>query len=55
MELGESEVQRESTASASISIDDTSKEMIAIAFGADEFDDAIGFKVGESLSEFAQA
>ncbi len=28
--------------------------MLAIGFGADGFDDAIGFTVGESLSEFAQ-
>ncbi|MFC5136562.1 MULTISPECIES: hypothetical protein [Haloferacaceae] len=55
IELDESEVQGESTASASISIDDTSEEMLAIAFGAEEFDDAIGFTVGKSLSEFAQA
>ena len=52
---GESEVQGESSASTSISIDDTAEEMLAIAFGAEEFDDAIGFTVGESLSEFAQA
>jgi len=29
--------------------------MLAIAFGMEESDDAIGFTVGESLSEFAQA
>jgi len=52
---GDSEVQRESTASESISIDDTSEEMLAIAFGMEEADDAIGFIVGESLSDFAQA
>ena len=49
-----SEVQGESTASTSISIENTSEEMLAIGFGADGFDDAIGFTVGESLSEFAQ-
>ena len=52
---GESEVQGEATASESISIDDTSEEMLAIAFGMEEADDAIGFIVGESLSDFAQA
>ena len=52
---GNSGVQGESTASASISIDDTAEEMLAIAFGMEESDDAIGFTVGESLSEFAQA
>ncbi|SEH53985.1 hypothetical protein SAMN05192561_105126 [Halopenitus malekzadehii] len=51
----ESEVQGESTASESISIDNTSEEMLAIAFGMEEVDDAIGFIVGESLSDFAQA
>lgn len=55
VELDESEVQGESTGLSSISIDNTGEEMLAIAFGADEFDDAIGFRVGESLSEFAQA
>jgi len=29
--------------------------MLAIAFGMEEVDDAIGFIVGESLSDFAQA
>jgi len=52
---GDSEVQGESTASTSISIEDTSEEMLAIAFGMEEIDDAIGFIVGESLSDFAQA
>lgn len=52
---GDSAVQGESTASASVSIDDTGEEMLAIVFGGEEFDDAIGFTVGESLSEFAQA
>lgn len=52
---GDSGVQGESTASTSISIDDTAEEMLAIAFGMEESDDAIGFTVGESLSEFAQA
>jgi len=52
---GGSEVQGESTASASISIDDTSEEMLAIVFGGEESDDAIGFTVGESLSDLAQA
>ena len=52
---GDSEVQGESTASESILVDDTSEEMLAIAFGMEEFDDAIGFTVGESLSDFAQA
>ncbi|MFC5278436.1 hypothetical protein ACFPM1_06645 [Halorubrum rubrum] len=52
---GDSEVQGESTTSESISIDDTSEEMLAIAFGMEGVDDAIGFIVGESLSDFAQA
>jgi hypothetical protein len=52
---GNSEVYGESTASTSISIDDTTEEMLAITFGMEEFDDAIGFIVGESLSDFAQA
>ncbi|EMA72756.1 hypothetical protein C462_00127 [Halorubrum distributum JCM 13916] len=52
---GDSEVQGESTGSDSISIEDTSEEMLAIAFGMEEVDDAIGFIVGESLSDFAQA
>ena len=52
---GDSEVQGESTGSESISIEDTSEEMLAIAFGMEEVDDAIGFIVGESLSDFAQA
>lgn len=51
----DSKVRGESTASTSISIDDTTEEMLAIAFGIEEFDDAIGFTVGESLSDFAQA
>jgi hypothetical protein len=50
-----STVQGESTATASIEIEDTSEEMLAIGFGVDGFDDGIGFTVGESLSEFAQA
>lgn len=29
--------------------------MLAIAFGMEEVDDAIGFVVGESLSDLAQA
>jgi hypothetical protein len=52
---GDSEVQRESTGSESISIEDTSEEMLAIAFGMEEVDDEIGFIIGESLSDFAQA
>lgn len=51
----ESRVQGVSTASAAISVDDTSEEMLAIGFAAEGFDDAIGFSVAESLSEFAEA
>jgi hypothetical protein len=29
--------------------------MLAIAFGMEEFNDAIGFIIGGSLSDFAQA
>jgi hypothetical protein len=49
------EVRGESTASTSVTIEDTSEEMLAIAFGVEEFDEPIGFAVGESLSEFARA
>ena len=52
---GDSAVQGESTASASPSIGDTSEDMLAIVFGGEEFNDAIGFSVGESLSDLAQA
>lgn len=52
---GDSTVQGESTGSESISIDDTSEEMLAIVLGGEEFDDTIGFTVGESLSDLAQA
>jgi hypothetical protein len=45
----------ESTPSESLSIDDISEEMLAIAFGMEEFNDAISFIIGESLSDFAQA
>jgi hypothetical protein len=55
VELDEAEVQGESTASTSITIEDASEEMLAIAFGMDDSEEAISFAVGESLSEFAQA
>ncbi|RLM63691.1 hypothetical protein DVK07_16050 [Halorubrum sp. Atlit-26R] len=50
----DSEVQGESTASAAITVDDTDEEMLAIGFAAEGFEDAIGFRVAESLSGFAE-
>lgn len=52
---GDSTVRGESAGSESVSIDDTSEEMLAIVFGGEELDDAIGFIIGESLSDLAQA
>ncbi|WP_241881394.1 MULTISPECIES: hypothetical protein [unclassified Halorubrum] len=48
-------IQVESATSSSITIDNPSEEMLAIVFGGEEFDDTIGFTVGESLSDLAQA
>lgn len=49
-----SEVEGEAAASASITIDDTDEEMLAVAFGMGGSDEPIEFTVGESLSEFAE-
>lgn len=50
----DSEIQGKSTASAAITVDDTTEEMLAIGFAAEGFEDAIGFRVAESLSGFAE-
>jgi hypothetical protein len=50
----DSEIQGESTASAAIGIENIDEEMLAIGFAAEGFDDTIGFRVAESLSEFAE-
>jgi len=51
---GGSEVEGESAASPSVTIDDTDEEMLAVAFGMDGGDEPIEFTVGESLSGFAE-
>lgn len=50
----DSEIQGESTASAAVGIENIDEEMLAIGFAAEGFDDTIGFRVAESLSEFAE-
>ena len=41
-----------SQASASVEIEDPDEEMLAVAFGASDFDACIGFATGDALSEF---
>lgn len=48
------DVQGETEASASVSIDDPDESKLAVAFGADEFEDGITFATGEKLSEFRE-
>jgi len=54
LELTEA-VQDRTTASSPVSIESPDEEMLAVAIGRDDADDAIDFSVGESLSDFAEA
>lgn len=47
------EVGGESSAEATVEIDDPDEEMLGVPFGVPEFDGGIGFAVAESWSEFA--
>ncbi len=54
VELANTEVDGISQATETMTIDDTDEEMVGIALGSDEEDEAIAFRVGESLSDFAE-
>lgn len=45
-------VGNESQASVSVEIEDPDEEMLAVVFGASDFDAGIGFATGDGLSEF---
>lgn len=49
------EVEGESTASTSFSIENTEEEMLAVPFGAEELEDSIAFVTGTDLSDLSQA
>ncbi|GAA0668777.1 twin-arginine translocation signal domain-containing protein [Natronoarchaeum mannanilyticum] len=53
VELPDTEIDGQSQASGTVTIDDTDEEMLAVALGSGEVDEPIGFRVGESLSDFA--
>jgi hypothetical protein len=53
LELAEA-VRDQTTASSPVSIETPDEEMLAVAIGGDDSDDAIDFRVGESLSDFAE-
>ncbi|QKY21130.1 hypothetical protein B4589_012375 [Halolamina sp. CBA1230] len=53
IELDDAEIEGESEASETVTIDDPEEQMLAVALGSTEVDESIGFRVGTSLSEFA--
>lgn len=48
-------VRGETESESSFTIEDPEEEMLAVPFGADEFDDGIVFRVADDWSEFGQA
>ncbi|SFC51841.1 hypothetical protein SAMN05444422_109194 [Halobiforma haloterrestris] len=54
VELDDTEIDGESEATATVTIDDPDEEMLAVPLGSEEVDEPIAFRVGESLSDFAQ-
>jgi len=53
VELPDTEIDGQSRASGTVSIENVDEEMLAVALGSGEVDEPIGFRVGESLSDFA--
>lgn len=53
VELDGVEIDGESRASETVTIDDVDEEMLAVPLGADDLDAGIAFRVGTSLSDFA--
>lgn len=47
-------VRGETESESSFTIEDPDEEMLAVPFGADEFDDGIVFRVADDWSEFGQ-
>jgi hypothetical protein len=54
VELDATDIDGESRASETVPIDDPDAEMVAVVLGSEEVDDPIGFRVGESLSDFGR-
>ncbi|WP_256392967.1 hypothetical protein [Natronoarchaeum rubrum] len=53
VELDGTEIDGQSQASETVTINAPDEEMLAVALGSAEMDDPIDFRVGESLSDFA--
>ena len=53
VELADADIDGASEATETVTIDDPDEQMLAVALGSAEVGDPIGFRVGESLSEFA--
>ena len=53
LELTDTEIDGQSSASETVTIDDPDEQMLAVALGSSEVEEPIGFRVGTSLSEFA--
>ena len=54
VELDGTEIDGQSQASGTVTINNPDEEMLAVALGSGEMDEPIDFRVGESLSDFAE-
>lgn len=53
IELTDVDIEGTSQASKTVTIDDTTENMVAIAVGSDETDEPVAIRVGDSFSDFA--
>lgn len=51
--IDNTEINGQSQANETVTIDNPDEQMLAVALGSAELDEPIGFRVGESLSDFA--
>lgn len=53
VEIDNAEIDGQSQANGTVTIDNPDEQMLAVVLGSAELDEPIGFRVGESLSDFA--